>query len=261
MAPSSRAASFSFSQAILIATSKRSAKMKTHFQRLPCFSTALSSPSNLMISKRGNQIISEDTAKIKLDALNDQITELNGGIPLNVRSPKQVSTAIFGGPQKATKSVLTKVATATESKFSSEKQILAKLILESRTLLQQIKKDGVNEEAEKLMQAKEMPTETQHSPQKVLTDAEVVDSLFSDPNSKIDPYWKEPLYQLTKSTARTLLKQLNSESCPMGYDPSSLPKRSVKITTAAPTAGKKGTFLSYCRMQKDDYPQCVILVS
>ena len=41
--------------------------------------------------------------------------------------------------------------------------------------------------------------------------------------SKIDPYWKQPLLQLSRPSARELVEQLDPLQCPMGYDPKSSP--------------------------------------
>jgi hypothetical protein len=109
-----------------------------------------------------------------------------------------------------------------------------------------------------------------------------VESLFTTTTSssktcKIHDYWKEPLLQLTRPTARSLVSQLNAKICPNGYDPLAAttttfmdPLRSTTTTggsgsssssSTTSMAGKKGSFLAFCREQKELYPDCVILVS
>ena len=77
----------------------------------------------------------------ELELLKEQIDQLAGST-LNVKSPKQVSTAIFGSPQTATKSVLLKAANKSTSTLSPEKQRLAQLVLEYKGLLQQQQRRG-----------------------------------------------------------------------------------------------------------------------
>ena len=79
---------------------------------------------------------------------------------------------------------------------------------------------------------------------------------------KPDPYWIEPLLQLTKSTSRTLVRQLQPHDCPMGYNPSANPLSSLISSTnnttatssTATSAVKRTTsLLSYIRQQKHSY--------
>jgi MutS domain V/MutS domain I len=100
---------------------------------------------------------------------------------------------------------------------------------------------------------------------------QIVETLFASPKSKIDPYWKQPLLELSRPVARELLLQLNSELCPLGFDPEATPQRksalfstgtttTTSTTGATTTAGRKGSFLAFVRDQKFNYPQCVTLV-
>ena len=201
----------------------------------------------------------DSETKRRLSVLHKEIARLNGGNPINVRSPKQVSTAIFGKPQTATKSVLSNIATSRDGddELSPEKRALAQLILESRSLLQNNK----NTEAPSIETASNSVKSKQEKGfKRQITEDQLVESLFQGPNSKLDIYWLPHLLKLSKSTARTLLHQLDPDLCPMGYDPNAVPNRTTKRTVANTTAGKRGTFLSYCRSQKEKYPQCVILV-
>lgn len=203
----------------------------------------------------------------RLTDLNLEIIKLNDGNPINLRSPKQVSTAIFGRTQTATQFVLQKVVNGDSLSeycdLPEEKRILAKLILEYRALLKEMKTNGtpttINTENEVKEGDRTVATHQQKQPQRQLTNEEMVESLFAGHTSKLDPYWKEPLLQLSKSTSNALLHQLDPHLCPMGYDPGAVPRRTMK-KPAATTAGKKGTFLSYCRLQKEEYQQCVVLV-
>lgn len=93
-----------------------------------------------------------------------------------------------------------------------------------------------------------------------------VEALFIDrKTSKINPYWKESLLQLTRPSARSLVPQLTPD-CPLGFDPAAIPldpllRRSPDAATSATpsTAGKKGSFLAFCREQKKKYPDCILL--
>jgi DNA mismatch repair ATPase MutS len=95
----------------------------------------------------------------------------------------------------------------------------------------------------------------------------LVENIFADSACKVNFFWKEPLLQLTRQSAKTLVKQLSFKDCPMGYDPVASPidqlRRSTSSdassTTTVLTAGTKGSFLAYCREQKEKYPDYVIL--
>eukprot|EP00970_Alexandrium_tamarense_P012522 scaffold2946_cov209-Alexandrium_tamarense.AAC.4 len=79
----------------------------------------------------------------------------------------------------------------------------------------------------------------------------------------LDPYWMDPLLSLTKSSARSLVKQLQSSTCPMGYDPAASPFSSLSsnITTTSAAPVKKETLLNFVRTQKALYfPDTVLLV-
>ncbi len=85
------------------------------------------------------------------------------------------------------------------------------------------------------------------------------------PDAKgIDPYWMEPLLSLTKSSARSLVRQLQSASCPMGYDPSASPINSLISTgankAATPVVKRTTSLLSYVRDQKYALRDVVALV-
>ncbi|KAL3943367.1 MAG: hypothetical protein SGBAC_002570 [Bacillariaceae sp.] len=172
-----------------------------------------------------------------------------------------------------------KVAYADHEKYSAyneiaeEKKQLARLILEYRELTAHNNASleiinisdpkGIPTVATKQFEpvTESVPSDIAKDKQnKVVTEDDLVESFFAGKQSKLDPYWKEPLSKLSKSTARALLEQLDPYQCPMGYNPSAVPRGSIKKATAAPTAGKKGSFLSFCRQQKEGNPQCVILV-
>jgi hypothetical protein len=275
----SSSASFELCHVLLLAASKRATRISIRGPR-DSFSSSL---STCLLSSNSNNV---DGISNRLSDLNREIIQLNNGNPINLRSPKQVSTAIFGRPQTATQSVLMKVVSVEEdpqseyTELPDEKRVLAKLILEYRALVREMKQNANNAGSSNQSRVKQEQKESQNGndgstisigsvtehkqqqkpPQKQPTDEELVEALFAGPNSKIDPYWKEALLQLSKSTARTLLHQLDPYICPMGFDPSAVPRRTNKKPAATTTAGKKGSFLSYCRLQKEEYPQCIMLV-
>jgi len=82
----------------------------------------------------------------------------------------------------------------------------------------------------------------------------------------IDPYWMEPLLSLTKSSARSLVRQLQSSHCPMGYDPTASPVNSIlsknSVNNKGSTPVKRTTsLLSYIRHQKSSYfKDAIVLV-
>jgi len=89
--------------------------------------------------------------------------------------------------------------------------------------------------------------------------------------SVIHPYWYEPLLSLTKSSSRSLARQLStSTSCPMGYNPRASPlsqqrqgsTASATAAAAAVTPSAASTpLLSYVRLQKSaHFPDAVLLV-
>ncbi|KAG7371907.1 MutS2 protein [Nitzschia inconspicua] len=217
----------------------------------------------------------------------------------NVNSPKQVSLAIFGQQQTCTKRVLQQAAM--DLNLPEDKRQLALLILKYKLMMAQQEPETAKEttslETKKNVQLPNEDTVTTSSPSPatthplseaksnrhrkllqhtqqsmMLSHEQIVETLFASPKSKVDPYWKLPLLQLSKPVARELLLQLNSELCPLGFDPDAAPRRKsalfssdeTGIRTAAPsigsTAGRKGSFLSFVRDQKQKYPQCVTLV-
>jgi predicted GIY-YIG superfamily endonuclease len=246
-----------------------------------------------------------------LDLLYDEIKRLNDGQDLNVNSPKQVSTAIFGSPRTATKRVLQQVVSNALSEddgdpLPHEKQRLAQIILEYKQLVHERRKSegddkaviSESEHTDAILSSAESMTDSRSStqqstdrsqdsvarkrklrpresqPERQFSHEQAVEQLFATPNSKIDDYWKGPLLQLSRPTARELLAQLNPQQCPMGFDPDATPNnrrggagggqqqqmQQPTTTLTTSTMGRKGTFLSFCRTQKEMYPQCVILV-
>jgi hypothetical protein len=83
--------------------------------------------------------------------------------------------------------------------------------------------------------------------------------------SAIHPYWIEPLLSLTKSSSRSLVRQLSTRaSCPMGYDPHASPlsqQRRGAAVALATTTTSSTPLLSYVRSQKSAYfPDVVVLL-
>ncbi len=86
-------------------------------------------------------------------------------------------------------------------------------------------------------------------------------------DASIDPYWVEPLLSLTKSSSRSLVRQLQHQYCPMGYDPSASPFSALKSNNATSSDedsnGKKRTtsLLSFIRNQKQThFNEAIMLV-
>ncbi|EJK77541.1 hypothetical protein THAOC_00621 [Thalassiosira oceanica] len=80
----------------------------------------------------------------------------------------------------------------------------------------------------------------------------MVADLFSGDAPSIDPYWTEPLLRLAKSSSRSLVKQLRSGVCPMGYDP--------QAATSSTATGGTTKLLTFIRAQKARHPDAVLLV-
>jgi len=92
-------------------------------------------------------------------------------------------------------------------------------------------------------------------------------------DASLDPYWIEPLLSLTKSSSRSLVRQLQHQYCPMGYDPSASPFSSLlsssnstssssSTTTTDNDTNKKRTtsLLSFIRHQKQTHFNDAILL-
>ena len=91
------------------------------------------------------------------------------------------------------------------------------------------------------------------------------DSDDADPDvaNVIHPDWIEPLLSLTKSSSRSLVKQLSTRaSCPMGFDPQATPLSQRWRSTVAPAAASAATpLLSFVRTQKSaHFPNAVLLI-
>jgi hypothetical protein len=251
----------------------------------------------------------------RLEDLYLEITKLNGGIPMNINSPKQISQAIFGTPTLSTSKLVLQQVVVTGTcdnngliVVDQERRRLAALILEYRTLVSKQSKappqqppsprrrrrqgplqprqqqasfstlaDPIGENDDALDETTDhilldatlshnisstFSTKQRESPSSNTYET-LVDNLFSS-KSKIDPYWKDVLLQVSKPSARALLSQLNP-TCPMGYDPTAHPHHvlwrddSTGGEATSTTAGKKGTFLAYCRDQKIKYGDCITL--
>ena len=92
----------------------------------------------------------------------------------------------------------------------------------------------------------------------------MVDALFENEQNQIHDSWKDVLKQVTRPSARLLVTQLDPANCPMGFNHLAVPRDPLRgVTSEAPskatTAGKKGSFLHYCREMKKKYPDCIIL--
>ena len=86
-------------------------------------------------------------------------------------------------------------------------------------------------------------------------DATDTDTNYTN-NAIIHPYWIEPLLSLTKSSSRSLVKQLSTNTnCPKGYDPtaSNLSGSTTASTTTMSTTSTASPLLSYIQKQKSSY--------
>lgn len=245
-------------------------------------------------SRSSISLFNSDEEKSNAEYLNDleevshRISGLLGGKSINVNSPKQVSTALFGKVQSTSRSVLEKLASGNQPGVNSLQQELATLVLRHRELssptsLSQNSTPLPQRGVSSVTPSDTFPSSTVEGIlkegvessriQKVMEDDELssyercVAALF-EPVAKrgvIDPLWKDHLLQISRPSAQALVEQLNPTICPMGYDPLAQPfdplrRTDIDQTTATTTAGKKGSFLAYCREQKEKYPDCVILV-
>jgi hypothetical protein len=221
---------------------------------------------------------------------------------LNLSSPTQVSRAIFGNVQSASRAALQDVVEGQVPGVTDVQRQLAMLVLDHRqwqarrrrrpsrdvpeTSQSHLLSDVVEsaEEEEHTAASVSFPVENEsdgmaETPQQLVTDDwlasdESTELSIMDPyqqrveallgeKSKIDPYWKDSLLQLSRPSARSLVSQLNPD-CPLGYDPLAVPldplsRKSSSLPPTTTTAGKKGSFLAYCRDQKERHPDCVIL--
>jgi len=235
--------------------------------------------------------------QLRLDEIEERIAELNDGQRVNVNSPKQVSRAIFGDRvQRSTnRTVLQQAANGGFPDLGASQQRIASLVLNHRELSRHATSaaGSAQHHSDTAAAATSVPGSTSENDAEASRSIPVdddclssherqIDALFSSsPQSKIHPFWREPLSQLTRPSARALVSQLDASLCPMGFDPLAAPRDALKrgclsgesetqpgdfsslskttSKTAATTAGKKGSFLAYCRDQKEKYPDSIIL--
>jgi MutS domain V/MutS domain I len=204
---------------------------------------------------------SDAASSIKLQSFQQKLTELNGGQEINVKSPKQVSQAIFGTFQSTSRQALLRAS------LDEKRRTMATLVLEIRELSCKIDQqdEGSTEEITPysgLAEEDDVEQLNIISPPRQLSSTKSsydlhVEALFDSKCSKIDIVWKEPMLKLTKPSARNMVFQF-APDCPMGYNPLASPL-GVTSSTATLTAGKQGSLLHYCREQKERYSHCVIL--
>lgn len=213
----------------------------------------------------------------ELQQLEQDIRRANYGKLLNVNSPKQVSLAIFGTIQSTTLKVLEQASKGEGVTFKRQ-QTLASLVLQHKALTKRAKQRQQSTAFSTLATEKNddiTSIQEEHAVNDmvdndslfvckatsgdlvVVSYGQTVEDLFCR-KSKIHSFWKEPLLQVAKPSARNMVLQLNPALCPMGYDPTAAPAGSLKTTTE-PTAGKKGSLLAYVRENKQRYSDCIIL--
>jgi hypothetical protein len=267
---------------------------------------------------------SSETTSDEVLALEARIESLVGR-KINVNSPKQVSLAVFGRVQSASRSVLEEAAAALASSSLSPHEVsgnglsptqreIASLVLRHRdltracggpsngnptgvgstqrlssasTMVSNIEEeesvcdsdgDDSNEvgELERQGSADAPRSWSDHGALSAQHHERAVRALFGRTGNQINRYWEEPLLELNRPSAKALVPQLDSTGCPMGFDPLARPfvvgsaimspelqGSDALGPSAGPqsttTAGKKGSFLAYCRDQKNKYPDAIIL--
>jgi hypothetical protein len=268
---------------------------------------------------------SSETTSDEVIALEARIESLVGRT-INVNSPKQVSLAVFGRVQSASRSVLEEAAAALASSslvprevsgngLSPTQREIAALVLRHRDLTRACggcpsydDPTGVGSTLS-LSSASTMVSDIEE--EESVRDSDFEDSnevgalesngsadaprswsdhgalsaqyheravraLFGRTGNPINRHWEEPLLELNRPSAKALVPQLDSTGCPMGFDPLARPyvvgsaimspelQGSDALGPSAgpqstPTAGKKGSFLAYCRDQKNKYPDAIVL--
>jgi MutS domain V/MutS domain I len=233
------------------------------------------------------------------DDLYQEILEVNNGQSLNVKSPRQVSEAIFGDKSRSVSRRSLMEAIASRS-LDPQKQALAKLVLQYRQvhsgkldqdelfesshtnsdyIFKDIKGSGSirspNESSletlDNVLPTKETLSNRKEkrkskSPQsKAFSTSDDsyedrINKLFEG-KSKLHPYWRDHLLRMTKPSARTIVTQLNAEICPMGYDPLAILNDPLRVTdSTVTTAGKRGSLLAFVRDEKLLNPECILIV-
>lgn len=221
----------------------------------------MSTMTSLSISRTNdNDDEMNDPMLSNLDLLEEQIFRLTRQ-KININSPKQVSTAIFGRVQSTSREILRQAAEGRFKDLSERQQTIAALVLRHRELARGQAATGTNVSSRVDVvggdDGDDLPQDSLSAFQRT------VEELFSA-KSKISSYWREPLLRLARPTAQALVHQLDPTLCPMGFDPLAFPNDPLRINTlestaTATTAGKKGSFLAYCRDQKLKYPDAIIL--
>lgn len=204
-----------------------------------------------------------------IDEIESKIAMLNGGEKINCNSHKQVSSVLFGSTQSVSKAVLQDLARS--SSTNSKQRNIAKLVLQYRQL-QNLRSpdtsDGgptVGTAGNNNFDAGRIAKQSATTYHEELSEFDrQVEALFSSPRCKVNGFWKESLQRLSRPTAKSLIGQLDPDQCPMGYNPLATPFNPLQGTDASSTAttstaGKKGSFLAYCREQKLSHPECILL--
>ena len=212
----------------------------------------------------------------ELDQIASNLAALNEGRPINVNSPTQVATAIFGGARPVPREVLLDVMRDVES--TERQRSMADLVLKYRDIQSRLRrKEMVNardngrplpkqpslaaafstsagqdagSDATKANETDELPATDEISATLSLRQppssgrspyGQLVDSLFASEQSQLDPYWHEALDRITKPSARALVSQLDPCQCPMGYDPAASPFDVVAQPTGANDGASQAT--------------------
>jgi len=193
-----------------------------------------------------------------LESIESKISNLLEGRIINLNSPKQVSLEIFGQVQKADQDTL--LRHKNNDTVSENSRYLADLVLQWRQQKQTMRSQAP--QVSPAASPKDNIIALEPSDMEGLSEHErKIYDLFRDSKCMLSEYWREPLLSMTRPTARSLALQLDSSKCPMGFDPNASPFDRLKTNSAAAsTAGKKGTFLAFCREEKVKHPDSVLLV-
>lgn len=199
-------------------------------------------------------------ASSELEEIQDRIDQ-TAQHPVNVNSPRQVSRAIFGTPTHSTsRSTLQE----TIASSSGKKKELAKLVLKYRTLQQDQRRQLSTDDSPKNNNDDNNDVDSIASGiiDGPAAHERLVEYLFHDDTCVIDPYWREPLLNVTKPAARALISQLKSTSCPTGYDSAAVPTHLLQARTQIKKSTKesKTGLLKFVEEQKDKFPECILLV-
>lgn len=219
-----------------------------------------------------------------IEILNAEIATLNGGEPINCNSRKQVSLAVFGREQNANRDILKEAIN--DPDISPNGRKIAERVLKVRMLLskkntsqqQNNKHNDDEEEQDKTISVASKAgfsinnkiISAENSAEEIPDDDGLssyerqIEKLFSNPNNRIDPCWKDELLRLSSYSTQKLVGQLRP-NCPFGFHVDVDPKdptaeaRAEKRAREPNSKPRQQRLLEFCRKQKEKYSNCIIL--